>query len=311
MRIAFLAFYRRFLLAGMVTCWWVVSAHAYGPYEGNTALSSGRNEMQKEFSEPRTGRSVGHVDLAALPQTIGIEHQDRVRRFARLSKMMGVKAPKIDQLQLKAGQIPGIDFPVPIVRVIFDEKVFFDFNEDRLRPEATPILDLMAENMRRDVPDAQLLVLGHTDAVGSDEYNIDLSRRRAMNVISSLIDRGVDPAQLSAVAIGESQPIAPNNSEEGRARNRRVEFMLSAERAANLQLVHKRRIPEEYLKLDDADKSSARSSAEVIVPASVTNEKVSFAKVDKVELQKPTPLNVKLRKPEEYQRRGLDDEFTF
>ena len=88
--------------------------------------------------------------------------------------------------------------------------------------------------MRRDVPDAQLTLLGHTDAIGSDQFNEDLSMRRARNVFQALVNRGVNPAQLSTVAIGKNQPIASNETEEGRARNRRVEFLISASQDANL-----------------------------------------------------------------------------
>src|ERR1700728_1628338 len=78
-------------------------------------------------SQGSYGRMVAPVNLQSLPQTIGIEHQDRVHRFARLASLYGVAPPKIDQMQLPGGVIPGISYGVPVVRVQFQEHVFFDF----------------------------------------------------------------------------------------------------------------------------------------------------------------------------------------
>jgi outer membrane protein OmpA-like peptidoglycan-associated protein len=193
------------------------------------------------------GRTITPVNLKSLPQTIGIEHQDRVARFARLAALYGVAPPKIDQMQLPAGTIKGVNYGIPVVRVQFQERVFFDFNKDTLRPDAGRVLDLLADSMRRDVPDAKVTILGHTDAIGGDTYNIDLSKRRALAVTQELVRRGVRPDQLSMVAIGKNQPIAPNTTDEGRGLNRRVEFMISASQDANRALVQHRRIYREYL----------------------------------------------------------------
>jgi hypothetical protein len=97
------------------------------------------------------------------------------------------------------------------------------------------------------VPDAKVTILGHTDAIGGDAYNIDLSKRRALAVTQELVRRGVRPEQLSMVAIGKNQPIAPNTTDEGRALNRRVEFMISASQEANRALVQQHRINRAYL----------------------------------------------------------------
>ena len=100
--------------------------------------------------------------------------------------------------------------------------------------------------MKGDVPDAALTVLGHTDAIGTDAYNIALSRRRAESVMAALAARGVNPAQLSEVAIGKRQPIAPNDTAAGRALNRRVEFLISPALSANLAAVQQYVASESY-----------------------------------------------------------------
>ena len=184
--------------------------------------------------------------LASQAQTADLEKSDRVARFQHLATLNGISPPQIDQILLPAGTASDIDGPLPVVRVVFDERVFFDFNSDVPRPEAISIIDVIAQNMRRDVPDAALTILGHTDAVGSDEYNLDLSMRRSANVLNDLVARGVSPSQLSTVAIGKRQPIAPNGTPEGRSRNRRVEFMISASMQANLAAVQQRSVPASY-----------------------------------------------------------------
>jgi outer membrane protein OmpA-like peptidoglycan-associated protein len=189
--------------------------------------------------------------LATQDQTASIENSDRIIRFRRLAAMQGLAPPKVDQLMLPANSVSYMEGSVPVVRVVFDERIFFDFNSDIPRAEAAGVFDLIAENMRRDVPDAALTVLGHTDAVGGDAYNINLSARRAANVMQELLRRGVRPEQLSEVAIGKRQPIAPNDTASGRARNRRVEFLVSSGIDANLAAVQQRIVPATYFSLGD------------------------------------------------------------
>jgi OOP family OmpA-OmpF porin len=75
-----------------------------------------------------------------------------------------------------------------------------------------------------DFPNAVIEIAGHTDSTGGTEFNQELSLQRAQAVRAALVERGVDPARLRAVGYGESRPIADNDTEEGRTRNRRVEL---------------------------------------------------------------------------------------
>ena len=198
------------------------------------------------YAGPQPERQAG-AGLATQDQTAGIENDDRIARFRRLASLQGIAAPRVDQLMLPPNSVSYMASAVPVVRIVFDERVFFDFNSDVPRPDAGPVFDLLAENMRRDVPDAALTVLGHTDAIGTDAYNIDLSARRAASVMKELVRRGVNPSQLSEVAIGKRQPIAPNDTADGRARNRRVEFLVSSGIDANLAAVQQRVVPASFL----------------------------------------------------------------
>ncbi len=196
--------------------------------------------------------------LSTQDQMANIENADRISRFRRLAALQGIAPPHVDQLTLPPNSVSYMTGSVPVVRVVFDERVFFDFNSDVPRPEAGPVFDLLAENMRRDVPDAAVTVLGHTDAIGTDSYNDNLSARRAANVMQELLRRGVKANQLSEVAIGKRQPIAPNDTDAGRARNRRVEFLVSSGIDANLATVQQRVVPITYLSLGPGSPSVSR-----------------------------------------------------
>jgi outer membrane protein OmpA-like peptidoglycan-associated protein len=99
----------------------------------------------------------------------------------------------------------------------------FEFGKSRLTGVAQQSLDRIAEGLRGQ-PSMTLLVEGHTDAIGSDAANRTLSQARAEAVRSYLIQSGIDARRLMARGLGESEPVASNSTESGRAENRRVEF---------------------------------------------------------------------------------------
>jgi outer membrane protein OmpA-like peptidoglycan-associated protein len=105
--------------------------------------------------------------------------------------------------------------------------IYFSFNSDVIRDESTPTLEDIAAILRRH-PTWKLRVNGHTDSIGSDQFNLDLSRRRAEAVKHALATRyGIAADRLDTAGFGESQPKDTNDTIEGRARNRRVELMRS------------------------------------------------------------------------------------
>ena len=103
--------------------------------------------------------------------------------------------------------------------------VTFDFDKARLTPNAKLILDGVADTLLA-APDLKVEIGGHTDSFGPESYNQGLSERRAQAVLEYLVKRGVDAGRLSAKGYGESQPIASNETAEGRELNRRVELKL-------------------------------------------------------------------------------------
>ena len=129
----------------------------------------------------------------------------------------------------QAGQAIGPDgCPVPLT--IDLRGVNFDFDKSTLRDDAVATLDEAATILNAH-PELRVEVAGHTDAVGTNEYNQDLSDRRARAVYDYLTSHGVDASRISGpTGYGETRPIAPNTNEdgsdnpEGRARNRRTEL---------------------------------------------------------------------------------------
>ncbi|MCC7464847.1 MAG: OmpA family protein [Saprospiraceae bacterium] len=107
----------------------------------------------------------------------------------------------------------------------FNAGVLFDSGKDELRPEATPSLDSLAAFLLK-YPDIVLGISGHTDNVGADDYNQDLSERRAKAVQNYLEIKGIRADHLRTRGFGESRPIADNNTEAGRQANRRVECIV-------------------------------------------------------------------------------------
>src|SRR5688572_3767166 len=103
--------------------------------------------------------------------------------------------------------------------------IYFDFNKAEVKPESDPTLEQIAKLMKQS-PSLKLLLVGHTDNVGSFASNQDLSQRRAAAVVASLTSRlGVGKERLTPVGVSFASPAASNKTEEGRAKNRRVELV--------------------------------------------------------------------------------------
>ena len=103
--------------------------------------------------------------------------------------------------------------------------ITFDFDKSNLKPEFYPVLDNVARTLQ-EYNQTVIEVAGHTDSVGSDAYNQKLSEQRANAVSSYLQGRGLNRERFIVVGAGESRPIASNDTEAGRAQNRRVEITL-------------------------------------------------------------------------------------
>lgn len=106
--------------------------------------------------------------------------------------------------------------------------VLFDTGKATLKPGAYATIDRLASALKED-PARKVMIEGHTDSVGTDEFNQQLSQNRALSVQGALMERGVSGSQISAVGKGEGFPVASNDNAAGRQQNRRVELIFTEE----------------------------------------------------------------------------------
>jgi len=115
--------------------------------------------------------------------------------------------------------------PIEIGETVRLNNIFFDFNKFVLRSESFQELDRVVKLLKENST-IEIEIAGHTDNVGADEYNLNLSLERANSVVAYIVSKGISQNRIIAKGYGESKPIAPNDSEEGKQLNRRVEFTI-------------------------------------------------------------------------------------
>jgi outer membrane protein OmpA-like peptidoglycan-associated protein len=118
------------------------------------------------------------------------------------------------------------DFQLVKKGITITLKVYFDFDKATLKPESHAALEAAAKIMKEN-PTIRVEIQGHTDNIGTAAYNDKLSLRRAQAVVDYLVGTlGVDPGRLTAKGYGLTRPVASDETREGRAQNRRVEFLV-------------------------------------------------------------------------------------
>ena len=113
------------------------------------------------------------------------------------------------------------------IKVTFASGLLFGFDSAIIRGSARSNLDALAQSLDK-YDGSNLMIVGHTDDVGSETYNLDLSERRADAATRYLVVQGVSRERIGTLGVGESEPVASNASEQGQARNRRVEVAIYA-----------------------------------------------------------------------------------
>lgn len=132
-------------------------------------------------------------------------------------------APKIEVAPAPA-PVPKVEAPKSVVtKVSYSADTFFDFDKSVIKPEGKAKLDLLVSKLTT-VDLEVIVVVGHTDFIGSDAYNLKLGQRRADAVKAYLVSKGVENKRVFTDSKGEKQPIASNQTPAGRAKNRRVEI---------------------------------------------------------------------------------------
>jgi outer membrane protein OmpA-like peptidoglycan-associated protein len=122
--------------------------------------------------------------------------------------------------------------------VTFDSGLLFDFDSDVVRGAAQANLTNLANSLRNH-PDTEVLIVGHTDNVGAAQYNQTLSERRANSARNYLVSQGVPANRIRTQGMGLREPIASNETEAGRAQNRRVEVAIFASEAYRQELLRR------------------------------------------------------------------------
>lgn len=136
-----------------------------------------------------------------------------------IGKRMDEQAKKIET-EVPGAEVERVDNGIVVT---FDENsgVYFDTNKSNINVKSQQTLDKLAK-VFIDFPDTNILVVGHTDSTGSEEYNMALSEKRAKSVTSYLINDGIASSRFETLWYGETQPKYDNSTAEGRAKNRRV-----------------------------------------------------------------------------------------
>jgi outer membrane protein OmpA-like peptidoglycan-associated protein len=185
------------------------------------------------YMKTKTGAAIGAVAGGVLGHQV---HGDRGRYYGAatgaalgggLGYMMDQQARELEQLAMDNQRLnmEVTRLQDGSIHVNMPSEVLFDFDRADVKYEFQTALDEVARILNQD-PRSRVTVVGHTDNIGSAEYNMDLSQRRAQNVVNYLGMRGVDRQRLSAAGRGLYEPRASNATPEGRAQNRRVELLI-------------------------------------------------------------------------------------
>ena len=144
----------------------------------------------------------------------------------------GVIGNKMDkQAEKIENTLPGAEVvrSAEGIQIILDEAsdVRFEYNKSDLTTQAKANLDKLVP-IFNEYKDTDIMIVGYTDGVGSQDYNLPLSQKRAASVVTYLKSKGIASSRLSSIGLGKEEPRGDNSTEAGRAQNRRVEFAITA-----------------------------------------------------------------------------------
>jgi outer membrane protein OmpA-like peptidoglycan-associated protein len=177
------------------------------------------------------GAGIGAAAGAAIAAITGSRKADHILEGAAIGAGIGAGVGAyMDHQEEKLGHIPGTTVERvsdDTLLVHFQSDVLFDVDSAIVKPQAQDALDDAAQ-VFQEYKKTAIVVQGHTDSTGTEEHNQTLSERRAQSVVAYLTGKGIDPQRMAPQGYGEGQPVASNDSTEGRAKNRRVDLLLKA-----------------------------------------------------------------------------------
>jgi len=184
-------------------------------------LPSGK-ELGITQSNPQTGEYEIRLPAGQL-YGIRTEAEGKISENQNLD-LRGITANKvIDQKNIDLSPLI-VTSPQPEAVIVLNN-VFFDFDKATMKPESYPELNRLVTFLNNNAG-VNVQIAGHTDSVGPEPYNLDLSKRRANSVVQYLYNKGVTKEKVKTVFFGETKPIDTNATREGREKNRRVEFKI-------------------------------------------------------------------------------------
>ena len=181
-----------------------------------TAVGLGIGYWADRNSDSNTGKIVGASVGAAVGATTGALIGHKMDKAAAAAK-------EVEGAQVELVDVNGL----PAVKVTFESGILFGFNSSALSDSAKVSLAEFAEVLKA-TPDADVAILGHTDNVGTEKANQSVSEKRAKAVASYLTEQGVEDQIKDVLGMSYTQPVASNDTEEGKAQNRRVEVYMYA-----------------------------------------------------------------------------------
>jgi outer membrane protein OmpA-like peptidoglycan-associated protein len=195
-----------------------------------TITPAGRVEGQLP-GPATTGADGGFTfEVPAGPYTVAAEHEEY---FLRQKQIEVAPRARIEVEMTLAKKPRRAAVTVDAEEIKIRRQIHFENDSAEIKGDSFIILDEVADVMLRNPQIRRVEVQGHTDSRGDNDHNQQLSQARAESVVQYLIDAGVDPRRLEARGYGEDQPIAPNVTSAGRAKNRRVEFHITEQTGAS------------------------------------------------------------------------------
>jgi outer membrane protein OmpA-like peptidoglycan-associated protein len=197
--------------------------------------SSSQTQPKKKINKTQKGAIIGGTTGAVIGGIIGSKSKNTALGAilgatvggavgAIIGNKMDKQAKKIEEELGKAAKVERVGEGI---RVTFDNKMLFAFGKSTLNDDNKTDLQKFAGTLN-EYPDTDLMIIGHTDNVGSNGFNQSLSNSRARAVSNYLDEIGVGSSRLKASGKGESQPVVSNSSEYNRSLNRRVEIAIYA-----------------------------------------------------------------------------------
>lgn len=190
-----------------------------------------RQPRTTERDKTVVGAGVGAVVGAAGAVIAGRDEADEILAGAAIGAVVGGGVGAyMDRQEERLARIPGTTVERvsdDTLLVHFDSDILFDVDSAALRSTSRSTLNEVA-SVLQEYPKTAVVIQGHTDSTGSEAHNEALSGRRARSVQNHLSLQGVNEARMTTMAMGEGYPIASNDTESGRQRNRRVDILLKA-----------------------------------------------------------------------------------